>query len=138
MMTALRLLILRYRALAVAVLVMALAMKALVPTGMMLGTDAGRGVTIRLCDGVADSARAVTLTIGHGGPDQHDGGKQAPDHQACPYTALAHHALGGADPILLALALAFIVMLGFRALSPPALRRAARWLPPAHAPPLSN
>jgi hypothetical protein len=131
-MHALRAFFLRHRALALAVVALALAMKALVPTGYMVGGDAHR-MTVRICDGVAghDDAQVITLP-GH----KDDAAKIAHDHQVCPYSALAHAGLGGADPFLLAIALAFILLLGFAPVRAPDLRAWARALPPTRGPPV--
>jgi len=119
---------------AFAVIALALAMKVLIPAGTMIGSAAGT-VTIRICDGYADAAhdtaKAVVIAIkGHG-----DSGKTSPDHQACPYTALGHAGLTGADPVLLAAALAFILLLGLAAPAFPAPRPLFRLRPPLRAPP---
>ena len=54
----------------------------------------------------------------------------------CPYGALGFAALGGADPIQLAAALAFVLTLGFAALVVPAPRTIAHLRPPLRGPPL--
>jgi hypothetical protein len=130
-MHALRAYFLRHRAMAFAVVALALAMKALVPTGYMVGGNAS-SLTIRICDGYAGhDARVITLPA-----TKDDAAKIAHDRQVCPYSALAHAGLGGADPIQLALALAFILLLGFAAPTVPALRPWARLLPPSRGPPV--
>lgn len=129
-MTRFRVFFLRYRALAFAVIALALAMKALVPAGFMLGTDS-HALTVQLCDGYGDAARAVVIAVkGHG-----DAGKSVHDQQACPFSGLLHGGLTGADPILLDAALAFILLLGFAALPFAAPHPLARLRPPLRAPP---
>lgn len=133
-MTRLRAFFLRHRAMAIAVIALAMAMKVLIPAGTMLGADA-RALTIQICDGYGDAlhdtAKAVVIAIkGHG-----DAGKSAPDHQACPFSALGHAGLTGANPVLLALALAFILLLGLTSPDFPAPRPLARLRPPLRAPP---
>ncbi len=130
-MYALRAFFLRHRTMALAVVALALAMKALVPTGYMVGGDAHR-LTIRICDGYAGHDQAHVITL----PAKEDAAKLAHDHQVCPQSALGHAALGGADPIQVALALAFIVLLGFAARTGPVLRPWARLLPPSRGPPV--
>ncbi len=134
-MNRLRAFLLRHRAMALIVIALALAMKALVPAGYMIGSDT-RVLTIRICDGGAAPVAATVPIAGHARPGHGDGAGSMPDHQACPYSALAHGALGGADPIQIALALAFIVVAGL-AMQPGLVRRTpARLRPPLRAPPV--
>jgi hypothetical protein len=131
-MNRLRAYFLRHRAMAFAVIALALAMKLLIPTGTMIGGDA-HALTIQICDGYADGGPTQALVIAvksHG-----DSGKTAPDHQACPFSALGHAGLTGADPVLLTAALAFILLLGFAAPIFPAPHPLARLRPPLRAPP---
>ncbi len=130
-----------HRVMAFAMIALALAMKALVPTGYMVGGDA-RVLTIRVCDGYVDSAPAHAIVIaaqGHDGANANGGhgeaGKALHDQQACPFSALAHAGLAGADPLLLAAALAYILLLGFAAPGFVAPVRLVRLRPPLRAPP---
>jgi hypothetical protein len=133
-MRILRIFFLRHRAMAFAVIALAMAMKVMIPAGTMIGGDA-RALTIQICDGYADAAHDTALAVviavkGHG-----DTGKSAPDHQACPFSALGHAGLTGADPVLLAAALAFILLLGLAAPIFSAPRALFRLRPPLRAPP---
>lgn len=134
----LRAFILRHRALAAWLVALALVMKAVVPQGMMIGNEA-HTLTIRICDGFADhrapDLRAIVVKADPAGAGDKSG-KAAPDHQACPFSALTQAGLAGADPIQLALALAFIVIGALRAPPIPARRVPARLRPPLRAPPL--
>lgn len=121
---------------------LALAMKVLIPAGFMLGQDAGaRTLTVQIC---ADSlGHAVTKQIiveqsgarpdvqsGHG-----DDSKQAAADGACPFTALGHGLIGGADPVQLALALLFILTLAFAPLVPARAKPVFHLRPPLRGPP---
>ena len=91
-MKLLRAFFLRHRVAAFAVIALALAMKALVPAGYMIGSDA-RVLTVQVCDGYAEAAhdagKAVVIAVkGHG-----DAGKATHDQQACPYSGLTHAGL---------------------------------------------
>jgi hypothetical protein len=130
-MNALRALLLRHRALAFGLLACALVMKALVPAGTMLASDS-RTLTVQICDGYVDAAHAVVIAV----KGQPHADKAAPDHQACPFASLALAGLGGADPIQLALALAFAVMLGLAAAPALVLRHIPHLRPPLRGPPL--
>ena len=138
-MNAFRAFFLRHRALALAVIALALMMKALVPVGTMIGGDAhGRAtsLTLRVCDGYADSDAGHDIVIPTKSAGHNDAGKALHDQQACPFSALALAHMGGADPIQLSIALAFILLVG---LAPPIRatpRPLARLRPPLRAPPV--
>lgn len=107
---------------------LALCMKALIPAGYMLGGES-RTITVQIC---ADSlGHQITKQIDVGSKDH---GKTKAD-TPCAFTALTHGALGGADPILLAAALLFILALGFAPHLPAAPKRAHYLRPPLRGPP---
>jgi hypothetical protein len=133
-MTDFRAFFLRHRALALAVIALALMMKAIVPVGTMIGGDV-TALTLRVCDGYADGDTGHDIVIATKKSGHNEAGKALHDQQACPFSALAHAHVGGADPIQLAIALAFIVLVG---LAPPIRtppRPLARLRPPLRAPP---
>lgn len=134
-MTTLRAFFLRHRATALAVIALALMMKALVPAGFMLDSGS-RVLSVRLCEdsiGRVDHQVALTIkTIKTTAPT----GKHVAAHDVCPFSSLAHASLGGADPVQLALALLFILALGLAPRTPLRLPRVLRLQPPAQAPPL--
>lgn len=113
--------------------VLALCLKALLPSGFMLGQD-HRAITIEICRDASGSAAALTMLLPLKSDGQHLPGKPAKGE--CPFGALSMASLGGADPVLLALALAFIIALGFtpvRAVAPP---RPHYLRPPLRGPPI--
>jgi hypothetical protein len=114
-MRGLRAILLHNRHLAVALVIIALAMKALVPPGYMVA-GSSRSLTVLVCADSIGARSAVQVTI------PQIGGKQA----------------GGADPIQLALALAFTLALGFLAIATPRVIRSRRVLPPPCGPPSST
>lgn len=123
---------LRHRALASLLVAAALLLKVLVPTGVMLAAEA-RTFTVAICNDASGTAAAGQMTISVG----HDSG-EAPGKPAkgeCPYGALSMASLAGADVALLALALLFILALGFVPVRvvPPA--RAFHLRPPLRGPP---
>ncbi len=86
-MTRLRQSVFRHRHFAMLALVLAIALRALIPQGMMTAPDAARGITVLLCDGSGAAARlAVPL-----------GEKPGKTHAAqnCPFAVLAQ--TGAAD-----------------------------------------
>lgn len=136
-MFALRRLLLRHRAVAAALIALALAMKIVVPQGMMIGGDS-RVLAISMCDGIDHAAapmQPVLVKITPAG-DNGKSGTHATDHQACPFATLAHATLGGADPVQLALALAFILLTSLCLRQPLALQGAFHLRPPLRAPPI--
>ncbi len=129
-MDGIRTFMLRHRGLAALLLAAALCLKALVPAGYMI--DSGTSVlTLTICDAQGGNVRQIAVPI-HGENTQDDG--QAASG-GCPYATLSMHALGGADPIQLAAALAFLLLLGFAPLIAPALRRSRYATPPLRGPP---
>lgn len=133
-MHSLRACLARHRALVTILIVATLWMKALIPAGFMLG-HGERVLTVEIC---ADSqgghlTRQIVLPA-----DGKSGGQQGERGQAdsiCPFSALAFAGIGGAEPALLALALAFILTLGFAAVRAARPARQTRLRPPLRGPP---
>lgn len=133
-MGAFRHFLLARRWVALAVIVTALAIKALVPAGFMLETR-NHILTVAVCadaSGGHSAARQIVI------PGKSDGQAQVQTKasEGCAFSALSFAALSGADPDLLALALAFILLLGVRAVSVLRVAPARRIRPPLRAPPL--
>lgn len=128
----LRAFFLRHRFAAILLVLAALCVKSLIPTGYMIGQE-GKALTVQICsDAYADHAVkqiAIPMKEGSGG----SGLKQ--NKAECPYSAMSMAALSGADPALLALALAFIIALGFAPSPVRAARRALYLRPPLRGPP---
>ncbi len=100
---------------------LALAVKAVVPAGFMLSAGGDRFLTVTICSAGIDTPRQMQIAIpgkqGAGG-DHLDAAAKATH---CAFSGLGHSASGGADPLLLAAALSFILLLGIA--PPPALPR---------------
>lgn len=135
-MTAFRAFFLARRNMALAVIALALVMKAIIPAGYMLDQTArggGKVLTVRICEDAADFGHVVVRDI-------HLGSKSAGKHErageTCPFTALGMAGLSGVDPVLLASALAFVMALAFARRLLPAPRRTAYLRPPLRAPPV--
>ena len=111
-----------------------LALKALVPGGYMIAAH-GQTLTVEICGSNSAGQLTAQVTIpmksdaapGQSGPGKTDG--------ACPYASLSFASLGGAEPLLLAAALAYIVALGFLPLPARIIRAAPRLRPPLRGPP---
>lgn len=118
-----------------AVLVLALCIKATVPAGFMLTSQDGVVLTVTLCSDGTGERQQVKIVV-PGRTDQR-GDHSDPDGKngQCAFSALSHAAIGGTDPILLAVALVFILLLGL-APAPGRPRRPIAYLrPPLRGPP---
>jgi hypothetical protein len=119
-----------HRSIAACLIALALAMKALVPAGYMLGT-AAHVLTVEVCaDGQGKRLTRQIVVPGESKPADH-----AKPDGTCAWSGLSLAALGGADAVLLALALAFILLLGLVRPAPPLLSRAVHLRPPLRGPP---
>ncbi|WP_200922178.1 hypothetical protein [Sphingomonas sp. Leaf23] len=145
-MSRFRRLFLTHNALAALVIVVALAMKAVVPAGFMPMLVEGR-VVIALCSGfgpvppvmaapaMAGMDHGAAMGAEHGGHAPKDGGQHDNKPQPCAFSGLSAPSLGGADPVVLAIAIAFVLALGVRVVVALPVRRAVRLRPPLRGPP---
>lgn len=128
-------LIREHRALAVFLTVLALSVKLVLPQGYMIGETGARTITVQMCfDGLShETVKLVLPMTGKSSTgDRHDQGKSS-DH--CPFSSLSMGSLAGADAPLLALALAFILILGFAPIHPVHRNRFTYLRPPLRGPP---
>jgi hypothetical protein len=133
-MRGLRDILLKRRRLALWLVALTLSMKALLPGGFMLDTQS-RTITIEIC---ADSngvhlTRQIAVPLEQG---EQDRAAQHAKGAACPFSALTMAGTPGADPVLLGLALAFILAIGFVPVAVPERERPYRLRPPLRGPPL--
>ncbi len=122
----------RHRFAAALLIAAALLVRLIVPTGYML--DASHGaITVELCSGTGPMRMAMP---GMTHPD--DGKGHGKAGSPCAFAGLAAPALGGADPILLAVAIAFIMATAFDGgvAAPPLRRLFLR--PPLRGPPTAS
>lgn len=118
---------------------LAFALKALVPAGFMVEAR-DHVLTIAICaDASGDGALSRQIVI----PVKADGGQNAPSKtassksgEACSFAALSMAGLSGADPALLVLALAFILLRGLLPAVAPRFAVARGIRPPLRAPPV--
>ena len=114
------------------VVLAALCMKAVVPAGFMIGQDS-RTFTVRICDetqlGHVAKQLVIPMKDGHHDP----AGPEAKG--TCAFATLGMASLGSVDPVLLALAIAFILALGFAAVPIPPRGRQSHLRPPLRGPP---
>lgn len=131
-MSVMRALLMRHRALALLVVVAALCMKVIVPTGFMIGQKS-KVLTVQICDDALGNhaVKQIAIPMKDGGSDS--GQKQGKGE--CPFTSLSMASMTGADPALLALALAFILALGFAPARLTLSKRIFHIRPPLRGPP---
>jgi len=128
-MTSIRALIRDHRTLAMLLVAVALFVKVLVPSGYMAGTGQ-KLLSVQIClDGI--NHKTVQLAVPADGSSHQD----SQGHPPCAFTALSMGALGGIDAPLLALAIAFILALGFAPTHPVLRGRASHLRPPLRGPP---
>ncbi len=136
-MQALRAQIRDHARLTLVLLALALVVKAAVPAGFMLSAGGDRLLTVTICSDATGVPEQVQILI----PSKKDAGgdhsKAADKGQPCAFAGLGHAALGGADPILLAAALAFILLVGLAPLHAPRRRDLPFLRPPLRGPPAS-
>ncbi|MFT4053744.1 MAG: hypothetical protein QM681_04505 [Novosphingobium sp.] len=117
---------------AIILVLLALCLKLFVPTGFMIGQDHST-FTVKICNDATGGSDLVRIIVPlKNGMDPLPG---KPAKGECPFAALSMHALSGADPILLALAIAFIMALGLARLRPTLWASADHLRPPLRGPP---
>nr|WP_244647013.1 DUF2946 family protein [Sphingomonas sp. CFBP 8760] len=108
-------------------------MKVFVPAGYMASVSAG-SITIELCSGYGPQKMVVAMPgmMHHPGQKGEDGKAEMP----CAFSGLSAPSLAGADPLLLAVAIAFVILTVFRIAARPASPGAPFYLrPPLRGPP---
>lgn len=129
----LRNIIRHYRPLVMLLLALALGMKALVPAGFMVSPSKDLVLTVTICSSASPGLKQMQMAIP---AKKHDGQQmQADGDTPCSFAGLGKLALGGIGPELLALALIFILALGFAPMRPPVLAQRHYIRPPLRGPP---
>ena len=124
-----------YARLTLVLVALALAVKALVPAGYMISPAGERFLTVTICADASGTPKQMQIAI----PDKDETGgdhsEAADKTQPCAFSGLGHAGLGGADPLLLAATLAFILLVGFAPLRAPPARDIPFLRPPLRGPP---
>lgn len=128
----LRIILVRHRTLAALMLAAALCLKAVLPTGYMVGQQS-KVLTVQLCD--ASSGHAAVRHIAIPMKDGRGHGKGLKTQGDCAYGSLSMASATGSDPALLLLAVAFILALGFAPVRISAPKRISHVRPPLRGPP---
>ncbi len=134
-MTTLRSLLRNYRKLTALLVGLVLFMKAMVPAGYMLGTE-GRVLSVEICSDASGGTLTKQIFIPGDGKSHEGQADHAKADGICPFASLAMGTVGGTDPALLLVALAFILLLGFVAAALPLSERPRNLRPPLRGPPV--
>ncbi|WP_294251394.1 hypothetical protein [uncultured Sphingomonas sp.] len=128
----LRRLVASHRVVAGAILALALVMKLLIPAGFM-PTVANGQMVVRMCSG----AGPMTMVMAIPGLENRTDRESHHDkhEQPCAFSGLSTPSLAAADPILLALAILFVLAMGVRAVAEPTTAAPAHLRPPLRGPP---
>lgn len=127
----------QHRVLAAWLLAFALLLKVVVPSGYMLDT-AGGTIRMAICSGMGPMKTTMAMAMpgmadGAAHKHQKDGEKA---DQPCAFAGLNAHSVAATDPMLLAIAIAFVVALVSRRIAPPLLALGLHLRPPLRGPPV--
>jgi hypothetical protein len=120
-----------HRQLALLLLALAFVVRAALPAGYMVSRDASSTITVSICSDASGVHKTTQLVI----PAKPGDPRKSAKDGSCAFSAMAKGALGGTDPILLALAFAFILVLGLAPLRALPARPVPHALPPLRGPP---
>ena len=136
--TSFRAFLVRHRLAGLIAVLVAICIRMGVPTGYMPVVDHGQ-VVLMICNGDGPVTAGMAMPAakhGSGHAMEHDRDKPGKSDQPCAFSALSTHALGGVDPILLAIAIAAIMVLALWPLLAPPIRRRSFLRPYTRGPPL--
>lgn len=131
-MNLMRAFFMRHRALACMLVVAALCMKVLVPAGFMIGPNS-KVLSVQICSDGSGHSITTQLVIPMKGEPNDSSGKQGKGD--CPFSSLSMVSMTGADQALLALALVFILALGFAPVRASLPKPVCHLRPPLRGPP---
>lgn len=123
----------KHRQLALLLVALALGVKALVPQGYMVMPSNGT-IMVSICSGQGPQMIALDTGQHDGDQSEHQDGKKA-DHP-CAFSGLGMSAMSAAHSDLLAIAIAFVLALGFLTVAAPPQPAITRLRPPLRAPPV--
>lgn len=129
-----RALIREHRHFALALLVLAFCIKAVIPAGFMVSASSDTVLTVSICSDATNGLKQMQLVIpGKESGSEHSDGAKKVSH--CAFSGLTQAAVGGADASLLALAFAFVLVLGLSPTPRLPFQRYAHLRPPLRGPP---
>lgn len=123
------------RRLAMLLIAFALAFKAIVPAGFMVGTQA-LTLTVQICADASGELQTRQIVIPREGQPAHSEPSSSKSSTTCPFTSLWASGPVGELPAILAAALSFLIVLGFAPTTLPLFKRVAFLRPPLRGPPL--
>jgi hypothetical protein len=129
-MRSLRAFIHDHRLLAVLLVVLALAMRAAMPAGTMLGQH-GKVLTIEICADASGAKLTRQIVVPHAGKPATTEAAEGKTAGSCAFSSLSMASLAGAD----AVPLVFILALGFAPVRAAPPRRVLDLRPPLRGPP---
>lgn len=129
-MARLSILIRKHRTIAFLLIALALAMKAAVPAGFMLGTQ-DKVLTVLVCADATGQHLTKAITL----PKSSKSESQTKAGESCPFASLSAASLGADDLPFVALAIAFMLLLGFAPVRIPTLGGITYIRPPLRGPP---
>ena len=133
-MYSLRFLIRKNQHSVLALLMLALCIKALIPNGFMVSASEDTFLTVTICSESSGDLKQIQMVIpGKEQGSKHSDGAQKGEH--CVFAGLSHFALGGANMFLLALAWAFLVVLGLAPMQRQPHQLISNLRPPLRGPP---
>jgi hypothetical protein len=125
--------------LTLALLALALAVKALVPAGFMLAPGIERFLTVTICADASGVPRQMRIAVPAKDAPAGDHREAADKGEPCAFSGFGNAMFGGSEPLLLAAALAFILLVGFAPRPALPARDTPFLRPPLRGPPsLSN
>ncbi|WP_375249627.1 hypothetical protein [Sphingomonas sp.] len=131
-MNFLRRLVLAHRLLTGVTIALALMLKIAIPVGFMPTVSNGQ-IVISVCSGMEPATMVMTIPgLDHKSDKNGHHGKT---EQPCAFAGLSAPSLAAADPILLAVAILFVLALGTRPLTLPATKAGSHLRPPLRGPP---
>lgn len=134
-MSRLRTLTRKHARLSLGLVVLALAIKALLPAEFMVFTSDERFLTVTICADASGATKQMRIALQGTDDIGGDHSEVADKGQPCAFSGLGHAALGGVDPALLVAAIAFILLARHAPLRPPALSDIGFLRPPLRGPP---
>jgi len=125
----------KHARLSLGLLVLALAIKALLPAGFMVSTSDERFLTVTICADASGTTKQMQIALQGKDDIGGDHSELADKGQPCAFSGLSYAALGRVDPALLVAAIAFILLARHEPLRPPVLGDIAFLRPPLRGPP---
>ena len=119
---------------AMVLVAIALLVRGLIPAGYMVAPSA-LTLSVQICSGFENEHSTIEIVVPRSGDGQDRSGDHRQKNPPCAFSALSMASIAGADGLLLALALAFILITSALLVALPVHRRFAHLRPPLRGPP---